>query len=372
MSLQHIKALDGIRFLAVTLVLLDHWSGDQLGFPAGYLGVCLFFVLSGYLITRILLHAKSQDDLHGRSYKKSLQRFFIRRTIRIFPLYYLTLLALWFLDVPAVREKMIWLVTYTTNVYMAAQATWIGSSDHLWSLAVEEQYYLFFPFLLFFIPQKRTGWIFPAFLLFSVGIRLYFYITGVSWIASYVLMFTCLDAFGLGGWLAYVQFHKSETWLKRFRQPSTVFIALVLYLIVLYLGHQPDNPHNAWITVALRLFESLLSVTMIGLIVEGMQRPSPLDRVRPILECTPIVFIGKISYGIYLFHNYVFNYYHTPPDHPVVKIVQKLGQYTHWFELSWWPGFFLYYAITVAMATCSWYLIEQPINDLKRHFDYTS
>lgn len=62
MSLSYIKPLDGIRFLAVTLVLLDHWSGDNMGFPAGYLGVCLFFVLSGFLITRILLQAKHKDD----------------------------------------------------------------------------------------------------------------------------------------------------------------------------------------------------------------------------------------------------------------------------------------------------------------------
>lgn len=372
MALQHIKSLDGLRFIAVTLVLLDHWSGDQLGFPAGYLGVCLFFVLSGYLITRILLHAKQQDDTRGVGYGKSLKRFFIRRTLRIFPLYYLTLVALWFLDVPPVREKILWLVTYTTNLYMAINATWLGSSDHLWSLAVEEQYYLFFPFLLFFLPTRRTGWIFPAFLVLSVGLRTYLYLSGSSWIASYVLMFTCLDAFGIGGWLAYLQFQRQESWLKHFRHPYWIFITGLIYVGVLMAGHQPDNPHNAWIVVVLRLAESLFSVAMIGFIVEGISRHSLGSYFRSFLEFSPFLFIGKISYGVYLFHNYVFNYYHTPPDHPIVKVVQKLGQYASWFELSWWPGFFLYYACTLILATCSWYLIEQPINDIKRHFTYDS
>ena len=84
MKNNYIAALDGIRFLAVTMVLFDHWSGEALGFPASYLGVCLFFVLSGFLITRILLVAKAKDTVLGRSHGFSLKQFYMRRTIRIF------------------------------------------------------------------------------------------------------------------------------------------------------------------------------------------------------------------------------------------------------------------------------------------------
>ncbi len=151
----YIKQLDGLRFVAVTLVLIDHWTGDALNFPISYLGVCMFFVLSGFLITRILLQAKEKDEKFARGHGFSLKQFYIRRTIRIFPVYYLTIFILYLLNEPPIREKIAWYLTYSTNIYVALKHTWLGSSDHLWSLAVEEQFYLFFPFVVLFIPLRK-------------------------------------------------------------------------------------------------------------------------------------------------------------------------------------------------------------------------
>jgi peptidoglycan/LPS O-acetylase OafA/YrhL len=373
MSLSYIKPLDGIRFLAVTLVLLDHWSGDKMGFPAGYLGVCLFFVLSGFLITRILLQAKQKDDQKGVRHTASIKRFFIRRTIRIFPLYYLTLLVLFLADVPPIREKIFWLVSYSSNIYMALNATWLGSSDHLWSLAVEEQFYLFFPFLIFFLPFGRLPRLFPLLILFSVALRAYFFYTNASWIVSYVLVFTCLDAFGLGAWLAWLQRTKNERAERIFSSVYTLTGSLLAYIgLLIFEKYSQLEPHNELIVIWLRLFESIVSVSLIGYVSWGIPKNS--DAFAPILEkflLFPLfVYIGKVSYGIYIFHNFVYNTYHTPASHPTARLLHSIHQVLPWFQSSWLFSFFLFYAITLGLATLSWYAFEKPINRWKDTFTY--
>ena len=373
MSLTYIKPLDGIRFLAVTLVLLDHWSGDKMGFPAGYLGVCLFFVLSGFLITRILLQAKQNDKQKGISHSASIKRFFIRRTIRIFPLYYLTLFVLFIADVPPIREKIGWLISYSANIYMALHATWLGSSDHLWSLAVEEQFYLFFPFLIFFLPFGRLPRLFPALIVFSVALRAYFFYTNASWIVSYVLVFTCLDAFGLGAWLAWLQWTKNEKAEQIFSSLYVLLGTLFAYIgLLVFEKYSQLQPHNALIVIWLRLFESLLSVSLIGYVSWGIPKKS--DLFAPILEkflLFPLfVYIGKVSYGIYIFHNFVYNTYHTPTTHPTARLLDYIYQIFPWFQSSWLFSFFLFYTITLVLATISWYTFEKPINRWKDRFTY--
>ncbi len=366
-STRYITSLDGVRFLAVTLVLADHWSGDRLGFPAGYLGVCLFFVLSGFLITGILLDARKKDESLNRGHGFSLRQFYIRRTLRIFPLYYLVLLLLFIFNVPPVREKIVWLATYMTNNYMAFYQTWMGSVDHLWSLAVEEQFYLFFPFLIFFLPFRCIK---PALVLFiplAVGLRLYFYLADTSWISSYVLMPTCLDAFGLGGLLAYFRKNGQK---NIFGKSSGLLIALILYIIVVILYRNQPDGHNFYDRVLLRLAEATVSVFLIGRLLH-LDTPTRANTVlKAIFENKTAVYIGKVSYGMYLLHNFVFNEYHTPERHPSRLLLGYLE--------SVWPGFeslvplkiILFYLITLGLATISWRLLEQPVNRLKDKFGY--
>src|SRR5215217_8319326 len=151
----HIIQLDGIRFIAIALVLVEHLFVEVNSVPVGATGVTIFFVLSGFLISRILLKSRDKNYDTPGGFKKYLSKFLIRRTIRIFPVYYLVILLLFIFNVPPVREKLGWLALYGTNIYMAVYKTWMGSMDHLWSLAVEEQVYLFFPFLIFFVPKNK-------------------------------------------------------------------------------------------------------------------------------------------------------------------------------------------------------------------------
>lgn len=125
----HIIQLDGIRFIAVALVLLAHLTDTTL--PLGELGVTMFFVLSGFLITRILMQSRDKLKNEPGGFKKYIRKFLIRRTIRIFPVYYLCIFILYLLGVPSVREHLGWLVLYATNIYMAINEGWMGSVDHL-------------------------------------------------------------------------------------------------------------------------------------------------------------------------------------------------------------------------------------------------
>lgn len=368
----YIKSLDGVRFWAVTLVLADHWSGDKLGFPAGYLGVCLFFVLSGFLITGILMDAKKKDETLGRGHGFSLKQFYIRRTLRIFPLYYVTLAVLFILNIPPVREKFWWLVTYMTNNYMAINQTWMGSVDHLWSLAVEEQFYIFFPFLVLFLPIGKIRNVLVFFIPLSIGLRLYFFFHETSWISSYVLMPTCLDAFGLGGLLAYWRKTGNSQATGFFRNNTYLVISLLVYISVVFLYRNEGTNHNFYDMVILRFTEALFSVFLIGRLLFIDREATGDSFFKGLFENGLAVYIGKISYGVYLLHNFVFNEYHSGDNHPTRRLLGYMD--------SVWPGFgtgnlvilkiIVLYAITIGIASLSWYVLERPVNRLKDKFGY--
>jgi peptidoglycan/LPS O-acetylase OafA/YrhL len=361
----YIKSLDGLRFLAVTFVLADHWTADRLGFPASYLGVCMFFVLSGFLITRILLSAKEKDAELNRGHGFSLKRFFIRRTIRIFPLYYAVLGGLFLLNVPPVREKFMWLFSYMTNNYLAIHNTWMGSVDHLWSLAVEEQFYIFFPFVVLFLPLKWLPKTFTFFVIFAVFIRAVLYYTSGSWIPPYVLTPACLDAFGLGALLAFMLYYDKTKILNVIRSRWSLLAGIAFYaLLVLILKNSPEA-HNAASSIWLRLGESMLSVSLMGFLITNKSHV-----FTRFFEWNPLVYIGKISYGIYIFHNFLYNEYHPIAYSPGVKLVNWLNESNNIVLASLPVRVILLYGMVVVVATLSWYLFEKPINKLKDKYGY--
>ena len=165
----HLAGLDGLRAIAVGLVLLHHLvplhrivphpPGTKVGNvvpPLGYIGVSLFFVLSGFLITRILLAGRERVDAGHTTTPRLLGAFYVRRTLRIFPLYYATLLVLTLLDTGLVRDRIAWHATYTSNWLFSSAAAWSagGSERHFWTLAVEEQFYLLWPWLMLLVPAR--------------------------------------------------------------------------------------------------------------------------------------------------------------------------------------------------------------------------
>jgi peptidoglycan/LPS O-acetylase OafA/YrhL len=194
--------LDSLRTIAVFTVIASHYAPNYTNhFAWGYAAVFLFFVLSGFLITGILLRARDKDENCQTSKFASLKRFYFRRTLRIFPLYYAIVLFCLFL-LPTVRETWLWHMLYAVNFKIALNGDSIGLTTPFWSLGVEEQFYLIWPIIILFMPHK---WLYPLFItLIAAGpvSRLIFVINGFDSVVFAYLPTSCLDALGLGSLLA--------------------------------------------------------------------------------------------------------------------------------------------------------------------------
>ncbi len=373
-ALNHLLQLDGVRFIAVALVLFDHWTMEHIELPVGALGalgVTIFFVLSGFLITRILLSSKDKlSNQPNGGLGKYLKTFYIRRTIRIFPVYYLTLIVLALIHEPPVREKFAWLALYATNIYIALHHTWMGTVDHLWSLAVEEQVYLFLPLLLFFVPRRYVPITALCMIVGSVGLRYVLYRAYLPWFIGYVSTPTCLDSFGLGAIMAYGWLYRRDLFNKVFRSSVWVWLSLAGFIGVGLLNQwisldSPRGYHNIMSDVWERLAASLFGFFLIGRAVLGFG-----GVMKWVLENRVSQYMGRISYGLYLYHNFVFNVYHTRPTHFTVRSWHRITDILPVLNSSYFFQFAYFVFLTVLLATVSWYLIEKPINSLKDKFSY--
>ena len=168
----------------------------------------LFFVLSGFLITGILLASRQNLATTGGTRAHAFRQFYIRRALRIFPLYYAVVFLGLIFNADNAREFAPWLLTYTINIKMAAQGWYIDNFAHFWSLAIEEQYYLVWPWLILLLPRR---WLLPAgVVMTAIGplFRLFLVIgwnyldSGASGHQSYIATPAALDSLGIGSLIA--------------------------------------------------------------------------------------------------------------------------------------------------------------------------
>jgi peptidoglycan/LPS O-acetylase OafA/YrhL len=361
----YLVQLDGLRFMAVALVLWDHWMPEPHFLPFGKLGVNLFFVLSGFLIARILLSSKDKTFGTEGGLGHYLRKFYIRRTLRIFPIYYLSLIILWLFNDPSVRGKELWQFFYASNIYIVLHKTWLGVTDHFWSLAVEEQFYIFFPLLIFFIPRRYVVPFFGILIVCSVLLRAYFWQIAQPWYVSYVTMPTALDAFGFGALMAYAQLYHRDIFQKLFNNRLYLGLSFGALVVVFFLSAQitqsgVTQDQNLYINIWERFFASIFFMFLIGGAIIGYQ-----GWFKWLLEHPVSNYLGKISYGLYVYHNFVYNHYHSPEYHPVVRLFNKLGRNIPNFQEMHEIQFLILFLLTIVVATVSWYLIEKPINNLK-------
>ena len=311
----YIKGLDGLRGIAVILVMLFHYrlyDFGEIGVGVGWVGVQLFFVLSGFLITRILL----ADREHSLS--AYLKKFYWRRSLRIFPLYYAYLLALTLAFLllnfpPTLGEKAPWLYSYTYN-YTRLSPAWTHSIffTHLWSLSVEEQFYLLWPLFIFFVRGRALKISLLAIIVLVPAFRgiLAAYLQQQTALdpravgeAVYWFTLSHFDAFATGG--AVAVFRLSE----RIRRPgwfcgiAAAVVILVGLLNLLVLPHAtPLEPSSLGYPIAaLEHGQHIWSYSLLNgffaALILWVSVASP-----KFLNATPLVAIGKVSYGMYVFH----------------------------------------------------------------------
>ena len=350
------RQIDGLRCFAVLGVLVFHFIHFEnvflARFPFGQ-GVNLFFVISGYLITKILLINKEKIEEAKTTQTKSFKTFYFRRCLRIFPIYYLTIFFLLIINFQNARDVWVWLVTYATNFYISiAHYPYIGSFSHLWSLAVEEQFYLIWPFLIFFIPRKYIEKIIIGFILMALIFKItYYYFFGYS-TAINALTISCADSLGFGALIAYWSLYR-ESWLSSINKVR--FIVLISFLPYIYFMIYPRQ--FGVITMVANNF--LFSITAFFIVIKASQLQFSLV-TKLLLENKLALHIGKISYGIYLYHFFMPDFY---------------NQLIEWFPNHFSSGSifrtpFLFVS-SIVFAECSWYLLEKPVMKLKDKFQYS-
>lgn len=349
----YIPQLDALRAIAVLLVIISHWLAAShflnRCLPNGILGVTLFFVLSGYLITGILLKSKEMLG-KGLRLKDAFIIFYVRRSLRIFPVYYLFILLLVLLHPIDILPSIVWHLLYASNFYFWLHNGFAAQLSHLWSLAVEEQFYLIWPAVILMTGRMKLPKVFLAGILIALVFRALMY-NPPSHLGR-LLMPGSLDAFSVGALLAYGQFYKTNWYNKLLSVKTVGFIGMSLLMVLLHIGlHYYKN--DLLILIFYYLIISLFFF-MLLLVVSVNTTKNRLSAL--LLENPVLLYLGKISYGLYLFHLIIptLNDLHLPGLLLPYSVNIKLG---------------LRFILLVGMASLSWYFFEKPILRLKNYFD---
>lgn len=361
--------LDGLRFFAVLAVVTYHWMPYVSELKISYFFggfINFFFVLSSYLITKILFFAKEKSVSKGISKYKVMSVFLLRRVIRIFPAYYFFLLVVALMPVIGieVRKNADMYFSYLINYQMFHDQIWSPVTSHIWTLAVEEQFYFIWPFVILFVPYRYLLRTFLLMLICSVVLRLFTY-QPFETIPQVILTHYCFDPFAIGGLLAYkytLPVEKRGAISKGFNIALYVAIPLVLMIVLLQSFY--------FSFVVGGLVFSIISMKLIEGAILGYK--ASFGRF---LQHRIVLFIGKISYGIYLYHLLVpivfwklfDKFYDSLELHFPSFFKNNEKGIEIFFKIIVSPvSCFIIYAIcTLLVAILSWNLIEKPFYRLK-------
>jgi peptidoglycan/LPS O-acetylase OafA/YrhL len=360
--LPHMLQLDALRAFAVLAVLVSHFCPTTSKvftltrlIDLGGLGVRLFFVLSGFLITGILLRSKRYCEKDGLPVLHAFRQFYARRVLRIFPLFYLVLGLAAVLNIPPVRQTFAWHAAFLTNFYIYFHG-WKGATNHFWTLAVEEQFYLAWPWVILLVSRRRlyaailvTIAVGPIFrLLFGLGTGSY---------ATPIFPLSCLDTLGVGALLAL---RKDQMAGQQSREYPFGKAGLLLGFAALVVFILFGAMHQGRIIgyVIFDVGAALLAGWVVLRASTGFRGP-----IGKLLEIKPLIYLGTISYGIYVYHNFIPTLMYKNWGLPTIADLLEL-------PCAWPLDSLLKGGIAISVAALSWHFFERPINNLKRYFKY--
>jgi len=309
----------------------------------GWSGVDLFFVLSGFLITGILIDKKGRPNW--------IRNFFVRRVLRIFPIYYLSLIIILLISFTSYwpyaeqfQSKQIWYWTYTQNFLFSASGfpKGLGLLNHFWSLAVEEHFYLFWPFVVLLFKKEQLKWFCLVVIIVALSLRIF----DARMPFNYVHTLCRMDALAFGA-LAVLLFKKwKANWNNNLLGTFTVSAILFLALLLFKADMHHYITHTIGYSVTALFFSCLLL-----LILSPIKIGETLNR----LFCfSPLRFLGKYSYGIYIWHWILYNIVYT----------SLLKNHT-----TDYPWLILPFTLLIILFSLGSYeLFEKHFLKLKRHF----
>lgn len=349
-KLKHYNELDGIRAIAVIMVMFFHFFKDvdvhhdililvkKLSL-FGKTGVSLFFVLSGFLITRILLNTKKND-----SYFKS---FYIKRVLRIFPLYYFFLVIYYFV-VPLLLHQsfadfsqQIWYWTFMQNFALTFDWNSVGPI-HYWSLSVEEHFYLFWPLIIYYCSLKNVKWAILSLCAISFFVR---FILIENQTEESLFTFARFDELAVGSFLAILELEKKLV-TKNLKKFVSVFLIFLIPLI--YISFNNGN-YSLLESCARYLILAMVygSFVAIAIIIE------PQNWIKKTLNNHILKSIGKVSFGLYVYHPICF--------HLIINEL-RITDLTQSFLLS--------FGLAYSVSILSFNLLEKKFLKLKERFSY--
>ena len=301
----------------------------------GWLGVDLFFVLSGFLITRNLITMRDRY-----TFGSSLAVFYYRRLLRIVPPYYLALLAMMFF-LPTLRHEASWYFGFASNIRDSLGDKIKGPPVTMWSIAVEEQFYLLWPFVVMLLPRRHWKKIFIAAVIAAPIIRAL--LTPYGFDPIYRLMPTRMDLLALGALLGAIDLD-DPAWFMRHARKALALAVLGSAAYVAFRVAIRDFEFE-YSSLAFNVFGySFAACGVTGLL--AFVRASNSGPVFTVMTNPVLRYIGKISYTGYLIHDLIFSRVKLLLHHgPLVALVT--------------------FALTIAIASACWYLVEQPLQRLK-------
>mgnify|MGYP003382435041 CR=1 FL=1 len=354
-------ALDGLRALAMFAVLISHFFPDrsaiQRAFHWGRFGVLLFFVLSGFLITGLLLRGRDAVARGESTAGGVFRAFMVRRILRIAPIYYLVVLVGWWVGYGPIADHLPWHLTYTGNIAMTYFGAKLAQATHLWSLCVEEQFYLLWPLVVLFVPARWLAGVALSLVVVSFAHEGYGTVQGRTFEQTHLVLQGCMDALGLGALLA-VTMHKDGPTGRSAAAFSFFAAGVGAPLFFFAQGFRYQVGLSATEQLAYRL-PGDIGIALISTSLVFLATQTGPSIVRSFLELAPVRYVGRISYGIYLYHLFLIAIGR--------EVASRYGYPQFPKGLSM---FLLYSAISILIATLSWYLIEAPINRQKRRFPY--
>lgn len=329
-------------------VAYAHWLPTwQLGVPFGA-GVHLFFVLSGFLITRILL-----DVRHRRSRLEGVGHFYVRRALRLLPAFYVVLGAAWLADVPLARATWPWHATYLSNVYTAGQQAWQGHFSHFWSLAVEQQFYLVWPWIIVWTPARVLPWVIGASVVAGPVARAMAAGRGLPEPFWALVPAGSADSLGIGALVAWTYWAPRPLSRGPHAWPRVALVGMAGWL-ALAIG---DAAGAAW-SASLAVWRQTLQAFVFAWIV-ARASTHPFGGLGRGLAHPLVVAVGTVSYGVYLVHAFAPLF--------VDALARASGAAAGPPPGSWVRALWSW-AMSLALAWLLWQVVERPAHRLKARF----
>jgi len=342
-SRDRFQQLDALRAVAIAVVMLHHYINPPI-LLSGF-GVTFLFVLSGYFATNTLLKLRKHMERGGTDMGGAVKDFYLRRYLRICPMYFLVLLLTALFNVEGARDSLPWNAFFLANVQTIVTGDWNGRFAPLWSLSFLEQFYMIWPFVVLVLPRRRLVPVLICMVALGPAWRMICYWQDLSAINWSVSPLSSCDAVGCGALLAVARMGMVGervlprlVWVARW-----VGVPGYIYLVCAKGLHRAP-----WYTeVVIPFLASLAFVWLAEKASRGFEGP-----VGALFNNESLAQIGRMSYSIFLIHNF------TELLLPHVGVLGQILDSNYRFIVLI-PG-------SVLLANLSWYWIERPIMELRR------